>query len=107
MNSSNGISLADVSLHRREDLHRYEAQIKGEPAATLTYQERAESIDFVHTETDERFRGQGLATRLAIFALDDAMERGKRIIPHCPFVADVVSTREEYEGKVDWPGTGA
>ncbi len=97
----------DVSMARRDDRKHYEALVGGEPAVSISYLERPESVDFVHTETVEKFQGQGLATKLALFALQDAVSRGKRIIPHCAFVADIVSSREEYEGKVDWPGTGA
>ncbi|MDQ6738966.1 MAG: N-acetyltransferase [Actinomycetota bacterium] len=102
-----GTGDAALSMGRQDNQDRYEARVGGELAATITYTARPESIDFVHTQTEEKFQGHGLATKLALFALDDAISKGKRIIPHCPFVADVVSTREDYEGRVDWPGTGA
>lgn len=47
----------------------------------------ADHVDFTHTEVDEAYAGQGLAGDLVAFALADVRAAGKRIIPHCPYVA--------------------
>lgn len=39
-----------------------------------------------HTEVDDAYAGQGVASRLVRFAVDDAIERGFRIVPVCPYV---------------------
>lgn len=63
-----------------------------------------EHVDFTHTEVADEYGGQGLASRLIAFALDDARDRGKRIVPHCPFVAAWLKKHPgEFDGVVDWP----
>ena len=47
-----------------------------------------------------RFEGQGLGARLARFALDDARERGLRVVPLCPFIAAFVKRHPEYQDLV-------
>jgi predicted GNAT family acetyltransferase len=55
-------------------------------------------VDFVHTEVDDAYEGQGLASKLVEFALADVREQGKRIIPHCPYVARWI---RKHEGRFD------
>jgi hypothetical protein len=49
-----------------------------------------------HTEVQSRFEGQGLGARLARFVLDDARERGLRVVPRCPFIAAYIKRHPEY-----------
>jgi predicted GNAT family acetyltransferase len=35
--------------------------------------------------------------------LDDAVARGERIVPLCPFIAAYLRTHPGWEGSVDWP----
>jgi predicted GNAT family acetyltransferase len=63
-----------------------------------------EHVDFVHTEVDEAYAGQGLAGRLVAFALADVREHGRRVIPHCPYVQAWLERHPgEYDDLVDWP----
>ncbi len=62
-----------------------------------------EHVDFVHTEVDEAYGGRGLASRLVGFALADVRSSGKRVIPHCPYVAAWIKKHPEYADITDWP----
>ncbi|TIC84944.1 N-acetyltransferase [Nocardioides sp. GY 10113] len=93
-------------MHTRHapERHRYEI-LDGERRIGLTQYRLPddEHVDFVHTEIDEAYGGRGLAGRLISFALADVRERGKRIIPHCPFVAGWIDKHPEYEEITDRP----
>ncbi|MGG5172924.1 GNAT family N-acetyltransferase [Pseudarthrobacter sp. J1738] len=93
----------EVSTVRNEKLHRYEVRVGDQLAGFAAYLDKPGHIDFTHTETSEDFRGRGLAGVLVRFALDDVVASGKRIIPHCPYVARFVREHEGYEQYVDWP----
>lgn len=75
---------------------RYEIGLDGELAGFSRYSARPGLIALTHTEVDERFEGQGLASRLISFALDDARERGLAVLPFCPFVNRYVQRHREY-----------
>jgi len=63
-----------------------------------------EHVDFVHTEVSQEYAGQGLAGKLIEFAVADVHARGKRIIPHCPFVQAWLRKHPgQYDDVTDWP----
>ncbi|MFF2842615.1 GNAT family N-acetyltransferase [Paenarthrobacter sp. NPDC057981] len=92
-----------VTTLRNDKFHRYELHVDGELAVISQFMDKPGHIDFIHTETKPQFKGQGLANVLAHFALDDVVASGKRIIPHCPFIAGYLKRHEGYEQDVDWP----
>jgi predicted GNAT family acetyltransferase len=92
-----------VSLARDDEHHRYELRVGGKVAVQSFFDDRPGHVDFSHTETAEEFKGQGLGKVLAHFALDDVVASGKRIIPHCPFIAGYLRQHEGYEQHIDWP----
>lgn len=58
-------------------------------------QDGAERI-FFHTVVDEDYGGQGLAGKLAAFALDDTVSAGIKIVPVCPYIKAFVAKHQEY-----------
>lgn len=60
-------------------------------------------VDFTHTEVDEAFSGQGLAGQLVAEAIADVQSTGKRVIPHCSYVAKWLTKHPEYDEIVDQP----
>jgi uncharacterized protein len=85
--------------------HRYEIR-DGETVAGFTQYRLPddEHVDFVHTEVDEAYNGRGLASGVVGFALADVRAAGKRIIPHCPYVAAWIKRHPgEYDDITDWP----
>ncbi|MCL2543581.1 MAG: N-acetyltransferase [Nocardioidaceae bacterium] len=87
------------------DLHRYEIRDDDAVAGFAEYRLPDDvHVDFVHTEVDDAYEGQGLASGLVAFALADVREQGKRIVPHCPYVARWIKKHAgEYDDIVDWP----
>jgi predicted GNAT family acetyltransferase len=77
--------------------HRYELAIDGKKAAEIVYHMRGPgTIELVHTEVQPGCEGQGLASKLATFALDDARQRGLKVIPSCSYIGAFVGKHPEY-----------
>ncbi|MFE5670057.1 GNAT family N-acetyltransferase [Agromyces sp. NPDC056523] len=93
-----------VRIARNDDASRYELFLGSELAAFAEYRLRpGDRIVFIHTVVDPTFKGQGLGSRLARYVLDDAVARGERIVPRCPFIAAYLRSHSGYEASVDWP----
>lgn len=56
---------------------------------------------FFHTEVDDAYAGQGLASRLVAHALDDTIAAGMRVVPVCRYVAGFVKKHPDYADHVD------
>lgn len=54
------------------------------------------TLDYFRTFTPVRLRHRGIGHRLVRFALDDALDRGVRVRPSCPFVASVLKNDAKY-----------
>ena len=63
----------------------------GEEAVVLDYVDRPGVWDVVHTYSDPKFRGSGLASRLVQHVFDQARSSGFQIIPSCPYIPVWVS----------------
>ncbi|CAM5450982.1 hypothetical protein SALBM135S_01894 [Streptomyces alboniger] len=81
--------------------HRYEILVDGERAGFTAFRDRDDRRVFFHTEIDDAYAGQGLASVLVREALDDVRGTGKRIVPVCPYVAKFLKKHEEYADLVD------
>lgn len=98
---------ASVRMGRNDVNHHYELFVVDELAVTITFRDRPGHIDLVHTEAQPAFEGQGLATVLVRYALDDVVAAGKRVIPHCSFVADFIDKHPDaYLQHTDFPESG-
>jgi predicted GNAT family acetyltransferase len=83
--------------------HRYEAHVGDALAGFATYELKADTLVFLHTETEPHFEGHGVGSRLAEGALDDARNRGLRVIALCPFFASYIDRHPAYADLVDSP----
>lgn len=81
--------------------NRYEILVDGKRAGLTAYRDRDAQRVFYHTEIDDAFAGQGLASRLVQEALTDVRASGKRIVPVCPYVAKFLQRHEEFADLVD------
>ncbi|MER5755362.1 GNAT family N-acetyltransferase [Streptomyces sp. NPDC002088] len=88
-------------VERADDKHRYEILVDGELAGFTEYLDRDEQRVFYHTEIDETFAGQGLASRLVQQALTDVRKTGKRVVPVCPYVAGFLQKHGEFADIAD------
>ena len=86
----------DLEVADNPDKERFEILAGGELAGFVQYHLRGDEIAFTHTQTDDRFRGQGIACRLVQSSLDAARERHLTVLPYCPFVRTWISGHREY-----------
>lgn len=82
--------MAELSFLDNPGRMRYEALDDGTAAGKAYWVDAPDSGPperiFFHTEVDDAYAGQGVASQLVRFALDDAIGRGYRIVPVCPYV---------------------
>ena len=92
-----------IEITRHDERLRYDLRVEGTPAGVSQFRLVPGTIVFTHTIVRPEFEGMGLGSRLAKFVLDDAVARGERIVPECPFIAAYLRRHPEYEASVDWP----
>ena len=71
--------------------HRYELRVDGGVAGLAVYRVDGDQVSFIHTEVNPALQGQGLASRLVKFALDDVKAKGMKPVPECSFVVDYMA----------------
>jgi len=76
--------------------HRYEAHLGDTLAGYAEYQLADERMTFTHTIVDPEFEGQGIGSKLAGFALEDARRRGLKGVAQCQFIAQYAQKHSEY-----------
>jgi uncharacterized protein len=89
----------DTPAESRYELHADTAD--GELVGVIAYHLDGDVITLIHTEVRPAFNGQGHASTLARSALDDARERGLRVVPSCPYVAAYIDKHPDYADLVD------
>jgi len=92
-----------VKIERNDAAERYELTVDGETVGFAQYRATPGRIVFTHTVIEPDHEGKGLGSRLAKFVIDDAIARGDRIVPRCPFIAAYLREHPGYEASVDWP----
>ena len=88
--------MSDVQVTNNEAEKRYEARVDGELAGSAYYRMEGDAIAFTHTEVDDAYEGQGLGSKLASSALDEARARGLSVLPYCPFIRGYIQRHDEY-----------
>ncbi|MFE3771608.1 MULTISPECIES: GNAT family N-acetyltransferase [unclassified Streptomyces] len=89
------------TVQRVDARHRYEILVDGTTAGFTAYRDRDDRRVFFHTEIDDAFAGQGLASILVRQALDDVRASGKRFVPVCPYVAKFLKSHDEFADLAD------
>src|SRR4029078_4347834 len=76
-----------VEVRDNPDENRFEAYVDGVLAGFSAYVVAHGTVNFVHTEVDDAFEGQGVGSALVRQSLDQLAERdGVRVTASCPFV---------------------
>lgn len=83
--------------------HSYELSIDGEVVARCDYRDAGPRRVFTHTEVDAAYTGQGLATTLIEYALNDCRTQGMRIVARCPMVSSYLGKHNDFADLVDTP----
>lgn len=92
-----------ATVRRDERLQRYLLEVDGKVLGFAAYEEREDRLVFTHTEVDPRLEGQGMGSRLARAALDDARQRGRRIVPECAFIAAYLCRHPDWNDLLETP----
>ena len=79
------------------DLSRYEIHVDGQVAGFTEYRQQPGVVDFVHTEIDDDYEGQGLGGELARGALDQVRASGRKVVATCPFIKGWIAKHEDYQ----------
>ncbi|SRR6266852_2641792 len=93
------LDLKNLPVIHNEEAHRFELHANG-LRAMLTYRRFPGRIVFDHAEVPQPLEGQGLAARLALFALDFARNNHLRVVPLCPYVSRFIRRHPEYQDLV-------
>jgi len=75
--------------------YRFELAIDGS-VATAAYELSGGTITFTHTVVPPELEGRGVGSRLVAAALNNARERGLRVVPQCSFVAAFIDRHPDY-----------
>ena len=86
----------DLQITDNQEQSRFEIRADGELAGFVQYDLSGDENAFTHTETEDRFRGHGLAGRLAQSALEVARDRNLKVLPYCPYVRSWIAGHREY-----------
>ena len=86
----------ELTFADNPEQNQYELRADGELAGFVQYHLRDGVIAFLHTQTDPRFRGQGVAGRLVQASLDSARERHLAVLPYCPYARRWIAEHPEY-----------
>jgi len=84
-----------VELTRDDEQREFVARVEGRVAARAEFMQTPELVVFTHTETDPAFEGQGVASQLVRWALEDVRARGYLVLPVCPFVSAYLGRHQE------------
>jgi hypothetical protein len=75
---------------------RYEIYDGDELAGFVEYHLHGDQIAFLHTEVAARYQGQGVAGDLTRHVLDDSRQRGRTVLPYCPYTRRWIAKHPDY-----------
>lgn len=87
----------ELTLRKNADQGRYEALIDGDVAGYSDYEVAGGFVTFPHTVTEPEYGGQGVATAMARYSLDDVRAQGLKVRPVCSFYVDYLRKHREYQ----------
>lgn len=87
----------EIKLEESETKGRYVYQEDGKPEAEMTFSKAGEHLLIIdHTGVPIDYKGEGVGRHLVTRAVEDARNKGKKILPLCPFAA------AEFRKHPDW-----
>ncbi|SNC64177.1 hypothetical protein SAMN05445756_1059 [Kytococcus aerolatus] len=86
------LTIEDVPAARR-----FEARKGDDVVGRIDYELDGPRIEFPHTWTDPKHRGEGIAAQLVEAALAGAREAGLKVVPTCPYVRDYIAEHGEHQ----------
>lgn len=101
--------MSGIRVHHAEERRRYDLLDGDVVIGSAHYRELFETASdgtsrveriFFHTVVDDSYSGQGLAGRLAAFALADTVATGTRIVAVCPYIKAFLAKHDEFNSNV-------
>jgi predicted GNAT family acetyltransferase len=90
--------MSNIKVVHIPERSRYAILVDGEVAGFTLAKEGADGVLlFSHTEVDDTYEGQGLASKLVTGALDDVRAHGRRIEVTCEYVLGFLEKHPEYQ----------
>jgi predicted GNAT family acetyltransferase len=83
--------------------NKYTLKLDGARVGVLRYRDAGDRRVLIHTEIEPDYGGQGLATQLIEWALDDVRSQGKRAVAQCPMVLHYLETHHDFDDIIDHP----
>ena len=89
--------MSNIEFVHIPERSRYVITVDGEVAGlTVAKEGDGDVVLFSHTEVDDAYEGEGLASKLVAGALDDVRAHGRRIEVTCEYVLGFLEKHPEY-----------
>lgn len=86
-----------MDFRHNPELGRYEAWLDAELVAEAGYTTSGTVSDFNHTKVRPEYEGQGIASQLVRYAMDEIRAAGQwQVKATCPYVARWFETHSDY-----------
>ena len=85
----------EAPIRDDREARRYVLDIDGQSAVVI-YNEAGGGLLITETLVPQALEGQGIASRMARFVLEDIRARGLLVLPTCPFFAGYLKKHPEY-----------
>jgi len=93
------IDAQNLEVKNNVTARRFEVQLGGQ-IAVIDYHKHGSVYVLTHAEVPSEYRGQGIADRMAYFALETARAEKAQVVPQCPFVRAYIRRHKEYQSLV-------
>ncbi|MBP7453736.1 MAG: N-acetyltransferase [Ottowia sp.] len=87
-------------LLKNPERQRYEATRDTQVLGYSVYRDLGDVVELPHTVVEPAFEGQGIASAVVRFALDDIRASGRQVLPTCSFVARYIQRHPTYADMV-------
>ena len=88
--------MTEIKHINNEKNGAFEIYYEGQKAGEMTYKWAGkEKFIIDHTEVEEAYNGKGVGKEMLIKAVEFAREKGKKIIPLCPFAKATFQKNED------------
>ena len=91
------VGMDELIVRKNAEQGRYEAFIDGELAGYSDFEIGGGFVTFPHTVTEPEYGGQGVATAVVRYSLDDVRKQGLKVRPVCSFYVDYLRKHPEVQ----------
>lgn len=95
------MNIEEIEVVHNRDLKRFEALIDENVYAVIQYSIYKGNLALMHTIVPEKFKGRGIASKLAKFVMEYAEENKLKIMVYCPFISGYLKKNPQFNHLVD------